>query len=139
MNQPQTPPLSPAPRPYTQRLTRDQRLQVKTLADEGYSRQKISERLSITVAQVRYALKIKDLTPKKRSGRPRVLSTAKVDEIEAFVCLSSENRQIPYFELAHRVFQHFGVSEKVIAREMKERGYSRQSGGLTEICPFLRK
>ena len=99
---------------------------MKTLADEGYSRQKISERLAITVAQVRYALNTRDLTPKKRLGRPSVLSATQADEIETFVCASAENRQMSYFELAHRVFRHFGVSENVIAREMKARGYSRQ-------------
>lgn len=136
-------PQSPATRKYAQRITRDQRiqvswllkyclniakkyLQVQTLASEGYSRKKISERLEITIAQVRNALKANDVCPKKRSGRHSVLTSTQIDEIEAFVCRSSENRQMSYFELAHNIFQRFGVSERVIARELKKRGYSHR-------------
>ena len=99
---------------------------MKTLGNEGYSRQKISERLSITIAQVRHSLNANDLTPVKCLGRPPILSNAQVHELEAFVCSSSENRQMSFFELAHRMFPHFGVSERVIARGLKKRRYSRQ-------------
>lgn len=99
---------------------------MKTLANEGYSRQKISERLSITIAQARHSLNANDLTPVKCLGLPPILSTAQFDELEAFVCSSSENHQMSFFELANRIFPHFGVSERVIARELRKREYSRQ-------------
>ncbi|KAI0999250.1 hypothetical protein K3495_g8947 [Podosphaera aphanis] len=67
-----------------------------------------------------------DLSPKNSTGRPPVLSNSQVDEIETFVFSSPENRQMSYLRLANFVFRHFGVSEKVIRREMKKRGYTRQ-------------
>lgn len=70
------------------------------MADEGYSRQGIVERLAITFAQVRYNLKANDLTPTNRLGQALVLSTAQVDKVKAFVGSSSENGQIS-FEFAH--------------------------------------
>lgn len=101
-------------------------LQVRTLANEGYSRRKISQNLAISYRQVCYTLENADLSPKNSTGRPPVLSKSQVDEIESFVCSSPENRQISYLQLANFVFRHFGVSEKVIRREMKKRGYTRQ-------------
>ncbi|KAI0999139.1 hypothetical protein K3495_g9060 [Podosphaera aphanis] len=51
MSSPQnTPPLSH--RQYAQRLTRDQRIQVKTLVNEGYSTRKISQKLGLSHRQV---------------------------------------------------------------------------------------
>ncbi|KAI0999002.1 hypothetical protein K3495_g9194 [Podosphaera aphanis] len=125
MNSPQTP-SRPSRRQYPQRLTRDQRVQVSTLANEGYSRREISQILVIRYRQVCYTLENADLSPKNSTGRTPVLSKSQVDEIESFVCSSPENRQMSYLQLANFVFRHFGVSEKVIRREMKKRGYTRQ-------------
>ncbi|KAI1005491.1 hypothetical protein K3495_g2728 [Podosphaera aphanis] len=86
----------------------------------------IAERLEITHSQVRYALNPSKLTPKKSSGRNPLLSSAQIDEVEAYIIFSQEGRQMPYFEVANVVFPHFGVSEKVIEREMKKRGYTRR-------------
>ncbi|KAI0992240.1 hypothetical protein K3495_g15946 [Podosphaera aphanis] len=109
MNSPQTP-SRPSCRQYPQRLTRDQRVQVRTLANEGYSRRKISQNLAISYRQVCYTLKNADLSPKNSTGRPPVLSKSQVDEIESFVCSSPENRQMSYLQLTNFVFRHFGVS-----------------------------
>ncbi len=86
----------------------------------------IAERLEITHRQVRYAMNTTKLTPKKSSGRNPLLSSAQIDEVEAYITSSQEGRQMPYFEVANVVFPHFGVSEKVIEREMKKRGYTRR-------------
>ncbi|KAI0996923.1 hypothetical protein K3495_g11260 [Podosphaera aphanis] len=59
MNPPQTP-IFPKHAP---RLTRDKRLQVRTLVREGLSYKMIAERLEITHRQVRYALNTIKLTP----------------------------------------------------------------------------
>ncbi|KAI1003997.1 hypothetical protein K3495_g4212 [Podosphaera aphanis] len=59
-------------------------IQVKTLANEGYSRRKISQRLGLSYRQVSYTVDNPDTPPKKSLGRPPVLSTSQVDEKEAF-------------------------------------------------------
>ncbi|KAI1001991.1 hypothetical protein K3495_g6212 [Podosphaera aphanis] len=99
---------------------------LRTLAREGYSYQKIARRLQVTYYQARYAAKAVHLSPKKSSGRPLVLSSEQVDEIEAFVTSSPEHRQLTYFELAYAHFSHFGIREKVIQRAMSRRGYARR-------------
>ncbi|KAI1004359.1 hypothetical protein K3495_g3853 [Podosphaera aphanis] len=76
MNSPQTPPQSPISPKYAPRLTRDKRLQVRTLAREGLSFKMIAERLEITHRQVRYATNTTKLTPKNSSGRNPSLSSA---------------------------------------------------------------
>ena len=86
----------------------------------------IAERLEITHRQVRYPMNNTKLTPKKSSGRNPSLSSAQVDEVEAYITSSQEGRQMPHFEVANVVFPHFGVSEKVFEREMKKRGYTRR-------------
>ncbi|KAI1000779.1 hypothetical protein K3495_g7417 [Podosphaera aphanis] len=126
MNPPQTPPQSPLSPKYAPRLTRDKRLQVRTLAREGLSYKMIAERLEITHRQVRYAMNTTKLTPKKSSRRNPLLSSAQVDEVGAYITSSREGRQMPYFEVANVVFPHFGGSEKLIEREMKKRGYTRK-------------
>ncbi|KAI0997055.1 hypothetical protein K3495_g11132 [Podosphaera aphanis] len=87
----------------------------------------IAERLEITHRQVRYAMNTTKLTPKISSGRNPSLSSAQIDEVEAYITSSQGGRQMPYFEVANFVFPHFGVSEKVIEREMKNRGYTRRN------------
>ncbi|KAI0997301.1 hypothetical protein K3495_g10884 [Podosphaera aphanis] len=131
MNRPQTPPPSSTSpqslaRSRAKKLTKEKHLEVRTLAREGYSYQKIARRLQVTCNQARHAANAVHLSPKKSSGRPLVLSSEQVDEIEAFVILSSpEHRQLTYFELAYTHFSHFGVSEKIIQRAMFRRGYAR--------------
>ncbi|KAI0994486.1 hypothetical protein K3495_g13696 [Podosphaera aphanis] len=131
MNRPQTPPPSSTSpqshaRSRAKKLTKEQRIEVRTLAREGYSYQKIARRLQVTYHQARYAANAVHLSPKKSSGRPLVLSSEQVDEIEAFVISSPEHRQLTYFELAYAHFSHFRVSEKVIQRAMSRRGYARR-------------
>lgn len=101
-------------------------MQVRTLASEGHSYVKISQRLGITWRQVQYTMSVENTEPQYSSGRPPILSSSQVDEIEFFVCLSSENRRMSFFQLAHFIFRHFGVSENVIRRELAKRGYARR-------------
>ncbi|KAI0993122.1 hypothetical protein K3495_g15061 [Podosphaera aphanis] len=135
MNSPQTP-SRPSRRQYSQRLSRDQRVQVRTLANEDYSRRKISQNLAISYRQVCYTLENADLSPKNSAGRPPVLSKSQIDEIESLVYSSPENRQMSYSQLANFVFRRFGVSQKVTRREMKKRGYTRQAAAAkTPLSP----
>ncbi|KAI0991706.1 hypothetical protein K3495_g16481 [Podosphaera aphanis] len=131
MNRPQTlPPSSTSlqshARSRAKKLTKEQRIEVRTLAREGYSYQKIARRLQVTYYQARYAANAVHLSSEKSSSRPLVLSREQVDEIEAFVISSPEHRQLTYFKLAYAHFSHFGVTEKVIQGAISRRGYARR-------------
>ena len=101
-------------------------MQVRTLVSEGYSYVKISQRLGITRRQVQYTMSVENTEPQYSSGRPPILSSSQVDEIEFFIRLSPKNRRISFFQLAHLILRHFAVSENVIRRELVKRGYARR-------------
>ena len=78
-------------------LNRDTRLQILTLRSIAkFTHAKIAETLNVSVNQVRWAIKAGHPTPSKRKGRPKIITSEHVDEIEAFVCSSREIRQMPY-------------------------------------------
>ena len=107
-------------------------MQVRTLVSEGYSYVKISQRLGITRRQVQYTMSVENTKPQYSSGRPPILSSSQVDEIEYFIRLPPQNRQFSFFQLAYFIFRHFSLSEKVIRRELAKRGYARR---ITRLKP----
>ena len=48
-----------------------------------------------------------------------------IDELEVFVNSSRTGRQMSYFELARIQFRHWNVSEHVVRRVLRSRGYER--------------
>jgi hypothetical protein len=89
---PPRPSTPPACSDHSQHLTRDQRLQVQTLRLAGHTHKFIADLLKITERQVGYAIASEQVTPKRREGRPRTLTEAQVDELEAFVRSSRRTR-----------------------------------------------
>lgn len=88
--QPSTPPPPSTPTyPRRQYLSRDERLQVQTLALAGHTHKSIATLLKITERQVSYAIASEKVTPEHHSGRPRTLSDAQLDELETFIRSSS--------------------------------------------------
>jgi transposase len=79
-------------------LTRDDRIRVDTLHNEGLTYAQISQRLSFTQRQVQYAVK-HPLTPKKRKGRPSILTQEEIDEIITWVCFSKTNRRASWMKI----------------------------------------
>ncbi|KAI1003683.1 hypothetical protein K3495_g4524 [Podosphaera aphanis] len=122
MDRPQTPPPSTNRRP---RLTRDQRLQIKSLHNSGKSQKDIANELHFSLRQVGNAVHSSHLTPQKAKGRPPVLSNEQVDLLEAYICACNANREAPFLGLATGPFQCWGVSENVIGSVLKKRGYGR--------------
>lgn len=104
-------------------LTRDDRIRIRSLRNEGYTYRRICDSVGCTERQVGYALS-HPLTPKKRGGRPPELTKDQVDDIELFVTLSQAGRLMPWDQLAV-TFSHFGVGKKAIRTAMKNRGYRR--------------
>ncbi|RKF77811.1 hypothetical protein GcC1_060049 [Golovinomyces cichoracearum] len=56
----------------------------------GKSTQQIAALIKVSHYQVRYALKRDAISPKRRSGRPSVLSETQVDKLEEFICFPKE-------------------------------------------------
>ena len=118
------PPSTPSRRKH---LTRDHRIRIFALHDHSFNQVDIARGLNITRRQVGYALNKKDSpTPSKRSGRPSSLSEDQVDELEAFVVSSRAGREMSYFELARIQFIDWNVSEDVVRRVLRLRGYERR-------------
>ena len=107
-------------------LTRDQCIEIRTLRRHGLSLKNIANELGHTMRQVQTACAREDENPKPRKGGATKLSAEQVDELEAFIRESSENREMSYLELAIGPFSHWRCSERVISNALKKRGYSRR-------------
>ena len=115
------PPSTPSRRKH---LTRDHRIRIFVLHDHSVNQVDIARSLNITRRQVRYALNKKDSpTPLKRSERPSSLSEDQVDELEAFMVSSRADREMSYFQLARIQLIDWNVSEDVVRRVLRLRGY----------------
>jgi transposase len=107
-------------------LSRDQRLRIRTLHfDANWTYQQITDELKITLRQVQHACQAETASPKKRSGRPRLLSKEQVDELVDFVCASKTNRQMSYLALSVQAFPEWGVSLYAIRSGLTSRGFKR--------------
>jgi transposase len=132
---PQTPspPSSPAPSrssesPEQRTLrhsysTRDKRLAAITLHQAGISQREIADQLDMTRSKVRYAIQ-NPPTPRKRSGRPSLLSEEEIDRIEAFICCSKTNRRLGWEAIPTTM--NLPYSYYAIRRALQKRGYYRR-------------
>ncbi len=108
--------------PPRQQLSRDQRLEIRTLRDIGWTYKDIAARMKVTERAVQTACTV-GATPQKRSGRPGLLTPDQNTQLIEFVCASQKNRLMPY----HQIPQTLGwdVSESVIRRALKAEGFAR--------------
>lgn len=121
-------PLTPStpPHPHTAHLTRDERLQVQTLHLAKHSVRDICELLKLTRRQVTYAITSNQVTPRRRSGRPRRLTDAQVDELIAYIRSSRASRRMTFEGLATGPFEAWGVGQYTIRNALRQRGYVRR-------------
>lgn len=120
--EPQASSLDHKPRKH---LTRDQRLEIKTLLKFGFSIKRICNELGVTRRQVKYTFQQKEVSPGIRTGRPPRLSLEQADELEAFISSSTIARRMTYLELASKQFSHWNCGEKAIRTALASKGYRR--------------
>ena len=119
-----SPPTTPRPLGRgTRHATRDQHIQVQALLQASQSYATIMRITGLTYSQVEYASRHKIVTPRKRSGRPSLLSEKQVSELLAFVCASKHNRRMAY----HKIPQALGWDCKVwsIRHALRKAGFAR--------------
>jgi transposase len=117
-NRPQIPPSA-----STSYSTRDQRLQIQTLRDIGLTYRQIHEQLGLTHRQIRYAISHR-VTPKKRSGRPSILTQEEVNEIITWICFSKANRRTPWVKIP--IILKLNVSYYYIRTALRNAGFARR-------------
>ncbi|RDL37965.1 uncharacterized protein BP5553_05398 [Venustampulla echinocandica] len=120
------PPIIPRPpirRPKAPQLTRDQRRDCQLLHSIGWSYSQIHRQTSYSIRQIGLACTIR-ATPKKKSGRPPILSQAQVEELVEFVCASSANRRMSFTKLAEVL--DFGVKKQAIRSALLREGFHRR-------------
>jgi hypothetical protein len=85
-NRPETPPPTSA-----RDSTCNQRLQIQTLRDAGFTYEQIRGQISdVTLHQIAYAVNHR-ITPKKGSGRPPMLTSEKTAQIIEWIYASKHN------------------------------------------------
>lgn len=118
-------PSTPQHRSSSNHLSRDQRIEIRTLRRIEWTHQAIADHLGITIRQVEHSLSTPHVTPKKKTGRKPILSEEQINQIEIFVCSSQTGRLMSYLHLATGPFSDYGVTEYAIRRALRVRGYSR--------------
>ncbi|KAG5303242.1 transposase [Histoplasma capsulatum G186AR] len=126
----ESPKLSPATtqtrtQTHRRRLNREERKDILVLRRLGYTYQAIAEHLHVSHRAVQYTCESNTCDPKKRPGRNSKLSTKQVDDIEAFLAASKENRKMSY----KKIIEVLGldVKQDCLRRALQKRGYTRQA------------
>ena len=112
-------PQGPVPHPPIRRskasdLTRDQRRDCQLLHSIGWSYSQIHRKTGFTLHQIAGACQADRPTPRKRNGRPPILTQAQVEELVEFVCASAKNRRMSFAQLAE--VMEFGVKSKLFGQ-----------------------
>lgn len=115
----------------TQHATYKQRIQVHTLRDLGWTITRIAQHLNLTETQVQYLIH-QPITPQKRPGRPKKLTTPRRHQLIDFITSNSTTRKMPYIEVANAL--DWDVSEDTIRQALSSEGFFRR---VARIKPYL--
>jgi hypothetical protein len=125
MERPSTPPAQTG---AMKELTRDQRVEARTLKSIDWKYTDIVEFFKnkgqkVTYRQIYYACTTQ-ATPRKRSGRAPVITAAQIDQLVEYISQSKTTRRLPLWRLAIDLsFEGIGVT---VARSALPRvGYKR--------------
>jgi hypothetical protein len=108
-------------RPKASDLTRDQKRDCQLLHSIGWSYSQIRVYKGFTVRQIQRACTAIQVIPKKRSGRPPLLTQAQIEELTEFVCASSRNRRMSFYKLADVL--NWGVKKDAICTALIQEGF----------------
>ncbi|PGH07510.1 hypothetical protein GX51_01811 [Blastomyces parvus] len=109
---------------HRRRLNREERKDILILRRLGYTYQAIAEHLHVSHRAVQYTCESNTCDPKKRPGRNSRLSSKQVDDIEAFLTASKENRSMSYKKIIEALA--LDVKQDCLRRALQKRGYTRQ-------------
>ncbi|KAI0993125.1 hypothetical protein K3495_g15059 [Podosphaera aphanis] len=87
--------------------------QILALYRTGFTYKQIATQLRVTYSQVKNTVQSGRASPILRTGRPPKLSLNQIDQLEEFICSSSEARQCSYLELSVR-FSSWAAGESAI-------------------------
>lgn len=116
-------PSAPPSTPPAACTTRDQRLQIQTLHDAGLKYGQIREQLGFTFRQIQYALSHR-ITPKKRRGRPLILTQEQINEIITWICILKANRRTSWIKIL--IVLELNVSYYCIRIALRNVGFARR-------------
>ncbi len=120
-NTPPDPPPNPPQTPHTRHSTRDERLQVQTLRNAGLNYSQIRAQLGLTLHQIAYAVQHR-ITPKKRKGRPTILTQQEIDDIITWICASKANRRVSWVQIP--VILDLNIGQYAIRHALRNAGFS---------------
>jgi transposase len=105
-------------------LTRDQRIQVKTLDSTGYSQKEICKRLGFSRKKVRTAIYGRATPQHKRSGRHSTITEDEKRRIIDWVCSSKSSRRASWEKIAAEL----GMEDRMYAirNTLRNEGFSRR-------------
>ena len=110
--------------PKHRELTREQRLQVHTLANIDWIPRRIAKHLDITPRQVQYARSHRFTPQKHRCGPKPMLNAPSRAALVRYIRTSKETRRMPYYELAARL--NWNISESTIRRALRKENMFRR-------------
>jgi hypothetical protein len=114
-------PSTDIPRPPNWFSTREERIQARILARVGFKYAEGADTLKLIIRQVGYAIR-NGATPRRRTGRPPILTINQIDELIEFVIASKPNRRMAFWRLAHELGWE-GVSASAIRSALARAGY----------------
>ena len=84
----------------------------------------IHKKTGFTLHQIAGACQADRPTPRKRNGRPPILTQAQVEELVEFVCASAKNRRMSFAQLVE--VMGFGVKKQAIRTALLREGFHRR-------------
>ena len=114
--------ITMTPRPHSQELTRDQRLQCRTLRElRNLSFDEIANLVGCTFYQARYACQAEQLTPRKqKGGRKPKLSPEQLDGVIQWIQQSPEHQFLNCQDICNTL--GLDVCGKTLSLSLKSRG-----------------
>ncbi|KAF4975571.1 hypothetical protein FZEAL_7660 [Fusarium zealandicum] len=104
-------------------ITRDQRIQIRTLRDANWTYQRIATHLKVTHRQVQYAVSARSTSPLPRSGRPAGLTPDQIQQLVEYVISSKEGRRMIFGKIPDKM--GWDCSEYTVRYALRRAGFKK--------------